>query len=457
MHKISPYLKQTAKWNYLPLCLTALALLHRLVIDIVYKVIISPNFLYAGFDLSGTTAGYMESWVYTLVMIWITPKNEKRLSSVFLQIQLAIMLIPMLSLYGLSSQSRVFLLCACGCHALQVAVLHRPPADQKLHITEASRSVRYGIYAMVGLVVAASVVLNGLPSLSVFDFTKIYEARSNVVLPFPFSYFVNWVAKIMLPFLVVYFLDKKRYLLSAAFCVLQVLMFMFYAQKAYLLIIFAILGVYILCRLRLLLLGMYGGLIVGSVASSIMYLVNPSWLYPVSLMVRRLMFLPAQLKFRYYDFFSVYPKVHFADGIIGSILNITSPYENNIPGTIALHYEGRLHNANTGYWGDAYANAGFAGVILLSLLLAVIFLLMERFCKNLATPVVIAAAFFSIISLNDGALLTNLLTGGMLVLVVVYYFFDADEFAKNNLLKNGYRSPYIKAPVLLPGTRGAKN
>ena len=145
--------------------------------------------------------------------------------------------------------------------------------------------------------------------------------------------------------------------------------------------------------------------------------------------------IPAQLKFVYYEYFSVRKKVYFADGVIGSIFNIISPYEEAIPKTIGAYLGEGESNANTGYWGDAYANAGVLGVILFSVILALMIIILAKLGRKINPSVVVASMTFSLFSLNDGALLTNILTGGMFIFFIIFYF--GTKASPTNIGKNG--------------------
>lgn len=115
----------------------------------------------------------------------------------------------------------------------------------------------------------------------------------------------------------------------------------------------------------------------------------------------------------------------FADGKLGALFSIESPYQQKIPFLIAQVYSGRSFSANTGYWGDAYANLGSLGVILFSLILAMVIKLIESITRNIAPSVVLSSFLFTILSLNDSALLVEFLTGGFGLLIIIYYMFDS--------------------------------
>jgi len=184
---------------------------------------------------------------------------------------------------------------------------------------------------------------------------------------------------------------------------------------------------------------MYVFLGVAALTTTLIYLFKGSQML-VTMFPRRVLYVPAILKFQYYDFFSVNPKVFFADGIIGKLLGVDSPYQRSVAYTIAYEFFGVESMANTGYWGDAYANMGVLGVILFSIVLVLIVKYIEINTNNLNISFVISSTFFSFYILNDGALLTNLLTGGQFLLMIMLTIENSCALKERDIIpdvKNG--------------------
>ena len=89
-----------------------------------------------------------------------------------------------------------------------------------------------------------------------------------------------------------------------------------------------------------------------------------------------------------------------------------------------------LHaNMNTGYLGEAYAQLGFLGILLMAVLLAFILRALSGYNREETFPIMTALFSVYIVTLNDGALFTTLFTGGMLIafLLVFIYFGKQEE------------------------------
>lgn len=143
-------------------------------------------------------------------------------------------------------------------------------------------------------------------------------------------------------------------------------------------------------------------------------------LTPAALVAVRMTALPGLLTAYYYDFFSSHPYAVLGHSIFKSLVDY--PYAVEPPYLIAFTY---FHSAtmesNANLWADAYANFGYAGIILFSLLLAVVLWLFDSMAfgrdKRLAALVIGLPAF----ALANTGLLTALLTNGIgLTMLLVY-------------------------------------
>lgn len=412
-------------------------ILYKIILDISYMTIISKRFDYMGCVWNPDAIKYLESFFYLLTLISILPKKLNRYSTVFLHLELAIMLIPLLSFYSLANGNRIYMINILLSYCLQILIL-------KINVSGICKRVKTLNWLVLLMciifgiaVLTMSIYANGVPTLAALNLENTYTIRAQIKMPYGLSYFTDWLCKIISPFFMIYFLSKKNYILSGCFCIISFVMFLIYSNKTYLFILPAIFFVYFLTANNAFIKGLYVSLAGGLLGTMMLYFFNNNLLMPVSMVARRFLIIPAMLKFRYYDFFSVNPKVHFADGRIGNLFHITSPYDSPIPIVIRRFYEGpnSSGSANTGYWGDAYANAGIWGVIFLSVLLAIMIKIIESITLNTPIEIVSATSIFTILSLNDVAFFTNILSGGMFILFILYFCFDLKAVYVRNTKK----------------------
>lgn len=281
------------------------------------------------------------------------------------------------------------------------------------------------IFLMTVLVLALCIKKYGYPDLTALDFTKVYEIRSQIIMGFPLTYIIPWFTKIVIPIGVIFSIDEKRYLSTILMIAALFIFYLIFASKSFFFTAFLIVAVYIACNMHILYECIYY-LIPAVTISGIALLKYYDMIMPISLLVRRVLFVPAQLKFVYFEFFSKNIKNHFADGQIGKLFGIESNYAIGVAKTIG-EYMGTESWANTGYLGDSYGEMGFAGMIVLSVVIVIFLKALELLTVDQKKILVISASSLWIYSLNDSALLTALLTGGGIILLFLFSVCRGDK------------------------------
>jgi len=141
----------------------------------------------------------------------------------------------------------------------------------------------------------------------------------------------------------------------------------------------------------------------------------------LSLFTRRLLFVPSQVNFFYYDYFSTHGYIFLSyHKIFSSFLNY--PYQLSPPNLIGeVYFNNPQIHANTGLFGDAYMNFGFVGLILWGIFLVIILKLADASSKGKDIKLTVAAIAIVILNLRNGALLTNIFTHGLLLALILLY------------------------------------
>lgn len=413
-----------------------LFVIYKLVLDYSYKSFVFGMYEYFGFKYSFDLLKYIEVWIYSLLLFFVTPKREDKVSMVFLNLQFTVMIMPMLTIYSFMEFSKVFIMMIIVCHIFQVFLLNRKTEPIKLKITGISKVARLCIPILLLILLFISILKNGMPSLKALNLNNVYEIRNEVNLPFGFGYFLNWASKIIIPFCIVFYWQKKRKLLVVFYVSVQVLLFLIYAHKTYLFIIPVIFAVMYILKKKIMIKGLYGGLVLGIISSLVIFSINNEFITLPSIFIRRFLFVPAYLKNMYYNFYSIGPKNWFAYGTLGNLLNVEPNYPYTTSTMVATYIHGEFWTgANTGYMGDAYAQGGFLMMIIFSIILVLVIKLIEKCSNNLDNSFVIASSLYIFLTLNDGALLTTLLTGGLIIYIFILYAFNSDNIKYSRQLE----------------------
>ena len=264
------------------------------------------------------------------------------------------------------------------------------------------------------------------------NLSDVYGIRAEAAaydIPGLFAYVLSWMT-VILSVLILYWLQKRRYVAVGVLVVVYLFYYSISAQKSVFLFLFLLLFCYLLYRkwmyhwcAGLLSLGVMGCWVLEAGAQ---------FLTPMSLFVRRLMYVPVQLSEVYAQFFREHPLNLFRDGILGK-LSYDPVYSIKIPKVIG-EYMGTGSSANNGLVGDMYANLPVVlGVFLMPLILVILFRLLDAAARDIPQKIYIGLCVFFAMSFCNGSWSTVLLSGGFLMACIFLYLFPVqkEEHVKN--------------------------
>lgn len=405
-------------------------IIYKLMLDISYIGFVHKLFEYMGFYLDFNLIKYMVSFIIMISLYIAIPKNQEKPSTIILQLHYIMMIIPMFTIYAFMDESSLFLILIVSMFLLQSILLRILPNIKIIRIKE-SKKILYVLLGFITVVVYTTMIaINGMPSLAALNDSNVYLIRASISYPFAMTYLVNWQAQVINPFLIsIAYLEKKwRLLFFSIF--LQFFLYLMTAHKTFLLITIAIIFTMVIISKWDFLIMSSKTAALGTFSLFIFYKITNLILIP-SILLRRLLFVPAHIKFSYYDFFSKNEFMYFSLGVIGKVFNIKYPYDINIAYLIGEEYYNSPGTwVNVGYLADAYANMGVFGMFVISILFISILKLIDSLSLTVGKELTIGITLFSILSLNDGSLLTSLLTGGFLFLLCVLYLYSSSKLDK---------------------------
>jgi hypothetical protein len=230
-----------------------------------------------------------------------------------------------------------------------------------------------------------------------FDLSSVYEFRraaSEASLPI-FAYIVPATTKAIIPLGIVLAIVQRRYLLIALFFVCSVLLGAMTNHRAPFFYPIVTLAMFVLATrpqpitwLLALLFGLVGAGIFDGVV------INPDgdnytpWFATLGL--RRTFMVPALLNANYLEYFSLSPKLFWADSILTLGL-VDNPHGLSAARLIGVEYfGGQETNANVGWIGSGIAQAGYWGLAIYSLGLGLVLQLGDRYAHRLGFGVILA-------------------------------------------------------------------
>lgn len=402
---------------------------------IIYKIFLEIGFwyllqqAYAGlgrYNFEINIGKWALGTILCVGMFLFLPEDENRPSTFFMEFIYLIIIVPMAIILGFSNESIFFycftsigfILCECILR-LSKANISIPESN----IT--TKGMLLVLYGTILIVLAGIVLENGMFSLKAINIYNVYSVREEFKLNKYIGYMFSWQYSVVIPFLLVRTLRKKKYIQSVAFVILQLILYLYSGQKGVLFIIPLVLGVYFVAGLKRF--NMYfvsafcGGVVLFTVGGFFSSFANNLF----DLFVRRVLLLPAWLKYLYYDFFMEHRTMGLAGTLWGKFLNAYQPYPEGIGYVISdKYFQLPEVNSNTGFIAEGMSRYGVLGIVLAFILLAFVFWVVDYFARKNGYKFAVCLALFSVILLNDGAIIDTLIFGHLLILVLICLFYN---------------------------------
>lgn len=260
-----------------------------------------------------------------------------------------------------------------------------------------------------------------------FGLMDVYDVRTEAReydIPFILGY-LSTFSDNLLPILLVYYMSRKSWIVSAFIALIIFLNFGITATKQILFLLFlAIAGFYFIKSLRFskYFIWLFSLLTVVCIVEYILlstFAISIFSLY-------RVMFIPAKLHHVYYDFFSRNELDYFRQSALKWLLE--SPYKENIGFIMGYQDIGQwTARANNGLFTDAYMNFGAIGVFYFPLILIFIVKLIEGASKGLNERILFIITSSVSFVLLGIPFTTALFSSGILLLIIFLSFLPRNE------------------------------
>lgn len=400
----------------------------RLVLDDAYEATILEYFAPEAAREASGIGRIVISYALTVIVAGLLAIDVTRRpgpGSVPMLLYFGLVAAPMLTLYrfGADYADLTFVSAVAGC--ICVVVLTRqalpdvvfPPASRAARVTLVGMTLLVTGYVYVGLLATG-----GLARLN-FDLDLVYEVRDDLSLStLPLGdYLIAWQAQVINVAALVLALYRRKLLVAAVVLGAQLLLFGMTNYKSFLFAPLLVIGLLVVARTPTRLAwAVVGGAIGVLLVVKVYFALTDDIMIP-SIFVRRLFFVPADIHLWFYDFFSDpgNPLVLLSNSFLSAFS--AYPYDDALPYLISWAYMGLESGANVGWLADGYAQFGFAGMVVFSLVLGVLLRITDGVCR--ATPLAMSTAIVSVpaMALVNSALFTVLLTHGFLFSIVILW------------------------------------
>jgi oligosaccharide repeat unit polymerase len=141
--------------------------------------------------------------------------------------------------------------------------------------------------------------------------------------------------------------------------------------------------------------------------------------------IDRFIYLPGLLNVLYFDYFTNSPYNYFHGSKIGLLFGIKN-YDQELGFVIDKAYFGGGSNANTGYFGTSYAELGYNGIILASVILGIILYIIYLASKK-NSLLAFATGLFYMFELMNSSIFALFLTNFFIVYIIIIFYIKIDN------------------------------
>ena len=397
--------------------------LFRLLLEFSYVNVMSTVFAYDGYTLDFNRVNYIFSWVFYLITLLFVEDRMAKVSDFFFITALLSVVAPITVIYGYdSSRDLVAVLTLIfSLFFVKFITTFKFISFKKLAIVKNGISIVVIISLIFVFFLVIWYFFSGV-NLNL-NFNKVYDFRGdNAELAGIgiLRYINNWTYQIFNVTLFAIALLHKKYFFAFFIVVIQTYFFAASAHKIVFFLPLLVFSVWFYFGRTNSLVALPISFILLLIPALIYFYYSENLFIP-SLIIRRVFFVPANLAFAYFEFFSFNPKVFWSNGILSSFLSY--PYDLSLTHMIGrfIGYDGM--GANNGYVASGFAHAGYFGVLFYSIILGLLLKLIDDMTYNklpLWFSVAISIAPLRTALINSD-LFTTMLTHGLFISLIIIF------------------------------------
>lgn len=281
----------------------------------------------------------------------------------------------------------------------------------------------YVLFVLSGLIALALSGIYGNFRLYI-AFDDVYSYRWDFLqrsMPSIVSYTFRWISGMILPFFLVRFLMNKRIIFSIVTFVLGMMMYGIDGLKTTLLIYILIVVLYLVIgfmmkrKISLKYLTLYFIVAISALMIAYYYYYIFTGKYGFNTQFYRIFIVPSNIADNYYLYIKDKEALFLRESIMR--LFFKSPYNTSINHLVVT--DGSNAIANTGLFGDAYANFKIFGVIVYPLIISYVLRIWQKESYTVSTFYAVSLGFVIIWNSINLSLFTWLLTGGVIIFVLI--------------------------------------
>ncbi len=409
----------------------------RILLDASYKIGIATKFSYMGFADNASDFYLIVSWIVLLSFVYfarfnyINENNKLSLEIVFWLFIFSF--IPFTSLICFGTFTAGFIIWNCIYWFILLVFSREFSLAHKYKFVFLNKEVvndaHIRLFAVFSFLIVLYVSGRYAHFRLNFNLLNVYDLRMEArgySLPTIIEYAFLWTRTINSIF-VAYFIRKKRWGWAVACFFVQLLNFGVDGSKTTLFLAIFAVAISLMPKLELKKINKW--ILIGISVLTLICFILFQWfdnLIPLSIVIRRVFFVPPFIQRYYFDFFTTHSPDFFRQSFLRHF-GFVSPYPN-IPYMIGnIYFNQNSMSANNGLISDGMANMGYFGVFAMPILLSIILKCLDRVSAGLDIRLYITVALYTSIVLTNSFLLTVLLTHGLLIVMILLKTMTRDK------------------------------
>lgn len=400
----------------------------RFILDVSYAFYITEEFDH--YQLNFSNSQYFVSILLFLIPIYFLNNSLQKPSDLFLLWFMIFSYTPITTLYGLDNTKTFIPILFYLLAFLTIYVSSRIKLQKAFFQTGRFNSNQFLIIfciITVFLVALRAYLLEVPVNLTLSSLYDFREDNAKIVNQGIFAYINSWTYQIINIFLIIHFLRLKNYLLASLFIIMQIYFYGISAQKSILAMPFVIIGIWYLFSKRTSLLLLSTSLFFLILLCLSSYLIFDEILTS-SIVIRRVFFTPAYLTYEYINFFEMHGNLYWSGSFLSNLIQY--PYSEPYVAEIGYQLFGDDTKANNGFFASGYANAGYPGVIIYTLILGLLIRIIDLLAiSNIPIWVTLSITLIPIHSIFTSTdLLTGILTHGLVIAMLILLIYSNHSY-----------------------------
>ena len=419
--------------------------LFKLACDLGYVLLLRSYTIM--FPLNFNLTKFITGIVCCIVLYFLIDHSERKASSFLLYVFFLLQIVPITTVYAFADESSVFYFTLCAAVLLCELLVRFGDSKEIVERDQAASVLMLVLFAGMTLFTLYRMIrLYGRPDTAALDLFGVYSIRENAPsLGKLLNYLFKWTTAALLPFGLALTISERKYALAALLAGVCVLLYLYTAHKTILFMTPLVIACSFWAKREHCYRELFFCLCIGFVVLVLLASREPNhdtglFSRAYSLLGRRAIIVPANNKFKYFDYFSTHPKMGIYGVFPRSIVDLSSYYEN-VPFTYEIariYFNEPEMNANTGFLAEGYMRFGHVGTILILIFFAMILKWIDGFQNRAGYALAVGAFAYPVYALNDAHLLDSLFFGPWMILLLLIMFYRGNMRAAFRIIGRRY-------------------